>query len=118
MEITKVNIMQKKLLSSVIKAALSILPLAGFAHANTPSEVNISDWDLATLEDTTAAYSRYIVNNPQSLKVEEARTRIEALSSDDQLAYWTGVSDVFDELEIQDGVRRELDAGFGTFIDV
>lgn len=109
--------MQIRLLRNVLKAALSVLPLAGFAHASAPTDA-ISEWDIAMLEDTTAAYSQFIVNNPTSLYVEEARARIEKLSTDDQQAYWKGVSDIFDELEIRDHGRRELDAGFGTFIDV
>lgn len=110
--------MRTKRLARVLKATLSVLPLAGAAHATAPVAIEMSAWDAATVTDTTSSYSKFIVENPESPFVEEARSRIVALSGDDETVYWNDVSSLINELDIVNGDRRELDSGFGSFIDV
>ncbi|AHM04476.1 hypothetical protein roselon_02131 [Roseibacterium elongatum DSM 19469] len=64
-------------LGRVARLALSILPVASVASAGQP--VMPSDWDIAQRTDSVAAYSRFILEHPDSPHVEEAQSRIEAL---------------------------------------
>jgi len=61
----------------VARLALSILPIASAASAGQPTMPG--DWEIAQRTDSVAAYSRFILDNPDSPYVEEAQSRIEAL---------------------------------------
>jgi hypothetical protein len=68
--------------SNLLRLVLSALPLAaGSASAAVPVAQQASGWTAARAADTAEAYTRFILENPDSPHVAEAEARLSTLDA-------------------------------------
>ncbi len=71
--------MKKTTFLNVLRLMISALPFASTAHAAMP--VPMTPWDVAQREDCAQAYTRFVLQNPESAHVDEALCRIATLET-------------------------------------
>jgi hypothetical protein len=73
--------MIKTKLVTALRLAMSVLPIASMANATIATPVPQDPWEIAQREDCTEAYTRFVLENPDSEFVAEALCRIETLDA-------------------------------------
>ncbi|MBK6467211.1 MAG: hypothetical protein IPL38_01385 [Rhodobacter sp.] len=71
--------MKKTTVLNALRLIISTLPFASTAHAAMP--VPMSPWDIAQREDCVQAYARFVLQNPDSVHVDEALCRLATLET-------------------------------------
>ncbi len=88
-----------------LTVALSILPFANAATASVPSYTAASEWETAQLENTVTAYTRFIVTNPDSPHVDDARRKISEVSGVTGTGDWGSIETLAKQIGLQDADR-------------
>ena len=96
--------MIRKKITNVLRLALSVLPLASAATATQVDAAN--PWEVAQQEDSAQAYTRFILENPESAHVTEALSRIEALQGLAENVTASAADAITPEMRVSDGAAR------------
>jgi hypothetical protein len=72
-------------LMRMVMSALPMISISGIGHAAPPAPMHLmTGWVAARSADSTEAYARFILENPDSPHVAEAKARISTLGQLDQ----------------------------------